>query len=47
MENVRLRLPHIAELIWRLKHEDELPFHRLPLTVGEARREIVELAGKN
>jgi cobalt/nickel transport system ATP-binding protein len=46
MENVRLRLPHIAELIWRLKHEDALPFHRLPLTVGEARREIVEMAGK-
>lgn len=41
MENVKLRLPHIAELIYRLKHEDGLPFERIPLTVGDARREIV------
>ena len=45
MESVKLRLPHIAELIYRLKHEDSLPFSRFPLTVGEARREIVELMG--
>ena len=45
MESVKLRLPHIAELIYRLKHEDSLPFSRLPLTVGEARREIVEMMG--
>ncbi len=38
----KLRLPHIAELIYRLKHEDKLPFDRMPLTIGEARREIVE-----
>lgn len=42
MEQVKLRLPHIAELIYRLRHDDALPFARLPLTVGEARREIVE-----
>lgn len=42
MENVKLRLPHIAELIYQLKHEERLPFGRLPLTVGAARREIVE-----
>ena len=42
MANVKLRLPHIAELIYRLKHEDRLPFARMPLTIGEARREIVE-----
>jgi cobalt/nickel transport system ATP-binding protein len=46
MENVKLRLPHIAELIYRLKHEDNLPFGRIPLTIGEARREIVELIQK-
>jgi len=46
MESVKLRLPHIAELIYRLKNEDSLPFSRLPLTVGEARREIVEMMGK-
>lgn len=43
LENVKLRLPHIAELIHRLTREDGLPFQRLPLTVGEARREIVEM----
>ena len=46
MEEVKLRLPHIAELIHRLKHQDHLPFARLPLTIGEARREIVELIQK-
>ncbi len=46
MEQVKLRLPHIAELIHRLKHEDDLPFERVPLTIGEARREIVELLQK-
>lgn len=43
MENVKLRLPHIAELIHRLKHEDGMPFDRIPLTIGEARRDIVEM----
>lgn len=43
MERVKLRLPHIAELIYKLKHEDGLPFGRIPLTVGEARREIIRL----
>ncbi|HEY6872024.1 MAG TPA: ATP-binding cassette domain-containing protein [Geobacteraceae bacterium] len=43
MESVKLRLPQIAELIHKLKHDDNLPFGRVPLTVGEARREIVEM----
>jgi cobalt/nickel transport system ATP-binding protein len=47
MENVKLRLPHIAELLHRLKHEDRIPFGRIPLTIGEARREIVELMKKS
>jgi cobalt/nickel transport system ATP-binding protein len=46
MENIKLRLPHIAELIYRLKHEDDVPFDRIPLTIGEARREIVEMMRK-
>jgi cobalt/nickel transport system ATP-binding protein len=41
LANVKLRLPYIAELIHRLKLDD-MPFQRLPLTVGEARREILE-----
>lgn len=43
MTEVKLRLPHIAELIFRLKHEDHLPFDKIPLTIGEARREIIEV----
>lgn len=46
MANVKLRLPHIAELIYKLKHEDKVPFGKIPLTVGEARRELVEMMGK-
>lgn len=42
MSNVKLRLPQIAELIYRLKHEDNLPFEKIPLTIGEARREILK-----
>lgn len=43
MSHVKLRLPRIAELIYRLKHDDKLPFEKIPLTIGEARREIVKL----
>ncbi|BCS55858.1 energy-coupling factor ABC transporter ATP-binding protein [Geobacter sp. SVR] len=46
LESVKLRLPYIAELIHRLKTGDDLPFKRLPLTVGEARREILEAFGR-
>ncbi len=42
MAQVKLRLPHIAELIYRLKNEDGVPFEKIPLTVGEARREIIK-----
>jgi cobalt/nickel transport system ATP-binding protein len=42
MAQVKLRLPHIAELIYRLKNEDGVPFDKIPLTVGEARREIIK-----
>ncbi|MDQ5987234.1 MAG: Cobalt transport protein CbiO [Syntrophus sp. SKADARSKE-3] len=43
MNSVRLRMPQIAELIYRLKHEDHLPFEKIPLTIGEARREMIAL----
>ena len=42
MEQVKLRLPQIAELIYQLKKEDKLPFGKIPLTIGEARREILK-----
>jgi cobalt/nickel transport system ATP-binding protein len=43
MAAVKLRLPHIAELIHKLKHEDRVGFERVPLTIGEARREIIRV----
>ncbi len=43
MEGVKLRLPQIAELIYRLKHEDMLSFDRIPLSIGEARRDIIKI----
>ncbi len=45
MSEVKLRLPQIAELMYRLRHEDRVPFERIPLTIGEARREILKTAG--
>jgi cobalt/nickel transport system ATP-binding protein len=45
LANVKLRLPYIAELIHRLRVDDHVPFKRLPLTIGEARREILETVG--
>ena len=41
LAGVKLRLPYIAELIHQLKTGDNLPFKRIPLTVGEARRDIL------
>jgi len=43
MAEVKLRLPHIAELIHQLKHDEKLPFRKIPLTIGQARREITEM----
>jgi cobalt/nickel transport system ATP-binding protein len=45
MSEVKLRLPQIAELMYRLRHEDKIPFEKMPLTIGEARREILRTAG--
>lgn len=46
MEHAKLRLPHVAETIYRLKHEDKVPFRKIPLTIGEARREILRIIEK-
>ncbi len=42
MMRVKLRLPQIAELIYKLKNEDKMPFEKIPLTIGQARREIIK-----
>ena len=43
IERVDLRLPYISHLIEELKHKDGVPLNGLPLTIGEARRKLVEL----
>ncbi len=41
LESVKLKMPQIAELIYKLKHEDKMLFDKIPLTISEARREIL------
>ncbi|MDI6815898.1 MAG: ATP-binding cassette domain-containing protein [Actinomycetota bacterium] len=47
MEEVDLRLPYITHLIEELKHKDQLPFDKLPLTLKEARSKLVSLMPDN
>ncbi|MDH4199979.1 MAG: ATP-binding cassette domain-containing protein [Spirochaetia bacterium] len=41
MEQIKLRLPCIAELFYRLENENGFSFQRLPLTVSEGQEEIL------
>ncbi len=43
LQKAKLHLPLIAELMSLLKTSDHLKLHHIPLTVGEARREILRL----
>lgn len=43
VRGAKLRLPRIAHLIEILRKEDNLKIDHLPLTIGEARRELVKL----
>lgn len=43
MQRANLRLPYIAHLIEELKSKDKVQIDGLPLTVGEARRKLLEL----
>ncbi len=43
MEKAQLNLPLVAELMHLLKTRDHIKLHHVPLTVGEARREILRL----
>lgn len=38
-----LRLPYIADLLHRMKKYDGVPINGLPLTIGEARKRLLEL----
>jgi cobalt/nickel transport system ATP-binding protein len=43
MSKAKLNLPLVAELMHMLKTRDNVKLHHIPLTVGEARREILRL----
>lgn len=43
IRDAKLRLPMIAELIELMRREDAIHFDRTPLTIGEARRELVKM----
>jgi len=43
LEDVKLELPQIAQLMEALRDKDKLPLNSLPLTIGEARKELVNL----
>jgi cobalt/nickel transport system ATP-binding protein len=43
IRDAKLRLPRIAHLIEILKKKDNIDIDHLPLTIGEARRELLKL----
>jgi cobalt/nickel transport system ATP-binding protein len=45
IRNAELRLPRIAHLIEILKKEDGLYFAGMPLTIAQARQELLKLKG--
>ena len=43
LEDVKLELPQIAQLMEVLRNRDKLPINELPLTIEAARRELINL----
>ncbi len=43
VREAKLRLPRMGHLIEILRKEDGIPFRKMPLTIGEARREFLKL----
>ena len=42
----KLRLPYVSRLLYEMKRHDGVPIDRLPLTIGEARLQLLELIPK-
>lgn len=42
IEGAKLRLPYIAKLMKQLKEDGVMEYNKVPLTVGEARRELLK-----
>ena len=43
LRGAELRLPRVSHLVEILKKKDELDFPEMPLTIGQARRELLKL----
>ena len=43
IDRAGLRLPYISSLLYEMKRYDGVPINGLPLTVGEARKRLLEL----
>ncbi len=43
LQQASLRLPYISSLLHEMKHYDGVPINGLPLTIGEARKRMLEL----
>ena len=46
IREVELRLPRVGHLIEILKKKEGIDFQEMPLTIGEARRELLKLVGR-
>ncbi len=47
IECAGLRLPYISELLYQMKRFDGVPINGLPLTIGDARKRLLELIPEN
>ena len=47
IREAELRLPRVAHLIEILKKKEGISFQEMPLTIGEARRELLRLVGRS
>ena len=43
LERASLRLPYVSRLLYEMKHYDGVPINGQPLTIGEARKRLLEL----
>ena len=43
----KLRLPYVSRLMYEMKRHDGVPINGLPLTIGEARAQLLELIPKD
>ncbi len=46
IDRPKLRLPYVSRLLYEMKRHDGVPIDGLPLTIGEARAQLLELIPK-